>query len=91
VLSERDGTLTVDAGSKAIAPDIPMTKRFIGVDEILNMKEEHTVIKSSSLVPGDRVALVPRHTCTTAYLYRRALVLTREGKWEYREQLGCER
>ena len=91
VLSERNGTFTLDAGSKAIAPDIPMTKRFIGADEILSMKEEHTVVRATNLSPGDRVALVPRHTCTTAYLYRRALVLTRAGNWEYRDQLGCER
>ncbi len=91
VLSEREGTLTLDVGSKAIAPDIPMTQRFIGVDEILSMKEEHTVVKAANLAPGDRVALVPRHTCTTAYLYRRALVLTASGQWEYRDQLGCER
>lgn len=91
VLSERGGTLTLDAGSKAIAPDMPMDKRFVGVSQIVSMKEEHTIAIAPSLVPGDRVALVPRHTCTTAYLYRKALVLTRSGEWEYREQLGCER
>jgi len=91
VLSERAGTLTLDAGSKAIAPDMPVTKRFTGVDEIVSMKEEHTIVTAPGFAPGDRVALVPRHTCTTAYLYRRALVLTRDGEWEYRDQLGCER
>jgi 3-hydroxy-D-aspartate aldolase len=91
VLSEREGTLTLDAGAKAIAPDMPMDKRFIGVTQIVSMKEEHTIVKAPSLVPGDHVALVPRHTCTTAYLYRRALVLKLDGTWEYRDQLGCER
>jgi 3-hydroxy-D-aspartate aldolase len=91
VLSEHGGTLTLDAGSKAIAPDIPMDKRFVGLDKIIKMNEEHTTAQSANLVPGDRVALVPRHTCTTAYLYRRALVLTNSGEWEYRDQLGCER
>jgi 3-hydroxy-D-aspartate aldolase len=91
VLSERGGTLTLDVGSKAISPDMPMTKRFVGMEEIVSMKEEHTIATCPNLSPGDRVALVPRHTCTTAYLYRRALVLTRRGTWEYREQLGCER
>lgn len=91
VLSERAGTITLDAGSKAIAPDMPMDKRFVGVSQIVSMKEEHTIATAPSLVPSDRVALVPRHTCTTAYLYRRALVLTKSGKWEYRDQLGCER
>jgi len=91
VLSERGGTLTLDAGSKAISPDMPMDKRFAGVPRIVGMKEEHTVATAPGLVPGDRVALVPRHTCTTAYLYQRALVLTKAGTWEYRDQLGCER
>lgn len=91
VLSERGGTLTLDAGSKAIAPDMPAEKRFVGVSQILSMKEEHTIAIAPGLAPGDRVALVPRHTCTTAYLYTRALVLTNDGKWEVREQLGCER
>jgi len=91
VLSERGGQLTLDAGSKAIAPDIPMEKRFVGLDKIVKMNEEHTTALGANLVPGDRVALVPRHTCTTAYLYRRALVLTQSGDWEYRDQLGCER
>jgi D-serine deaminase-like pyridoxal phosphate-dependent protein len=91
VLSEHGGTLTLDAGSKAIAPDIPMDKRFVGLDKIVKMNEEHTTAVGANLTPGDRVALVPRHTCTTAYLYRRALVLTQSGDWEYRDQLGCER
>lgn len=91
VLSAREGTVTLDAGAKAIAPDIPMAKRFVGVDEIVSMKEEHTVVTAASLRPGGRVALVPRHTCTTAYLYQKALVLTLAGQWETRDQLGCER
>jgi len=91
VLSERDGILTLDAGSKAISPDMPMNQRFVGVDKIVKMNEEHTMATSTTLVPGERVALVPRHTCTTAYLYRRALVRTLQGTWEYRDQLGCER
>ncbi|OYD60178.1 UNVERIFIED_ORG: D-serine deaminase-like pyridoxal phosphate-dependent protein [Burkholderia sp. CF145] len=91
VLSQHGETLTLDAGSKAIAPDIPMDKRFFGADQIVGMKEEHTIATAANMSPGDRVALVPRHACTTAYLYRRALVLTKSGKWEYRDQLGCER
>jgi 3-hydroxy-D-aspartate aldolase len=91
VLSERGGTLTLDAGAKSIAPDMPVEKRFVGVSKILGMKEEHTIATAPNLATGDRVALVPRHTCTTAYLYTRALVLTNAGEWEYRPQLGCER
>ncbi len=91
VLSERSGTLTLDAGSKAISPDMPADKRFEGVEKIIKMNEEHTLATSSKLLPGDRVAIIPRHTCTTAYLYRKALVRTLTGEWEYRDQLGCER
>lgn len=91
VLSERGNTLTLDAGSKAIAPDMPMDRRFAGVDQICGMKEEHTIAAAEGLKPGERLALVPRHACTTAYLYRAALVLTKSGAWEYRPQLGCER
>lgn len=93
VVSEHNGTLTLDAGSKAIAPDMPMAQRFVGVgvSQIVKMNEEHTLATAPGLHPGDLVALLPRHTCTTAYLYRKALVLTQSGHWEYREQLGCER
>lgn len=91
VLSERENTLTLDAGSKAIAPDMPMDRRFFGVDQICGMKEEHTIASAKGLKTGDRIALVPRHACTTAYLYRKALVLTASGAWEWRTQLGCER
>jgi len=90
-LSTRAGTVTLDAGSKAIAPDIPMTKRFTGADLILDVKEEHSVIIDADVKPGDQLALVPRHACTTTYLYRRALVLGKDGEWSYRDQLGCER
>jgi hypothetical protein len=35
--------------------------------------------------------LLPRHACTTAYLYDKALVLGRDEKWEFRDQLGSRR
>ncbi len=90
-LSQRNGTTTLDAGSKAICPDILMNKRYTGVDEILNVNEEHSVVVAPDVAVGDKVALVPRHACTTAYLYRRALVLNAKNEWEYQDQLGCER
>lgn len=91
VMSTRDGTATVDAGSKAISPDMPMTTRFQGGGKIRAMKEEHTIIESESLAVGDRLALVPRHACTTAYLYPSALVRLPNGDWERRTQLGNAR
>jgi 3-hydroxy-D-aspartate aldolase len=55
------------------------------------MNEEHTVIRSDTLSTGDRLLLIPEHTCTTAYLYNNALVRSVDGQWEYRDQLGSER
>ncbi len=91
VVSTRNGTATLDAGSKAISPDKPLQQRFEGAKEIVMMNEEHTVIRSDTLCTGDRVLLVPEHTCTTAYLYSNALVRSLEGRWEYRAQLGSQR
>ncbi|MDB5825291.1 MAG: alanine racemase [Herminiimonas sp.] len=91
VLSLRDGTATLDAGSKAISPDIPALKRFRGPGTIKLMKEEHAIIFSDSLEVGDQVALIPTHGCTAAYLYTRALVRTGTDQWEYRNQLGATR
>ncbi|MGJ7499374.1 Rid family hydrolase [Variovorax sp. ZT5P49] len=91
VVSTRNGTSTLDAGSKAISPDKPMRQRFQDVGEIVMMNEEHTVIGNDTLETGDRLLLVPEHTCTTAYLYSNALVRSLDGQWEYRDQLGNER
>jgi 3-hydroxy-D-aspartate aldolase len=91
VISSHGDSVTLDAGSKAVAPDMPVDRRFVGVDQILAMKEEHSIVSAKGINPGDRLALVPRHACTTAYLYRQAWVLTQFGNWELRTQLGCER
>ncbi|TAN25128.1 MAG: hypothetical protein EPN31_15985 [Castellaniella sp.] len=92
VVSAHDGTVTLDAGSKAISPDMPMPTRFVGGGvKIVAMKEEHSVVESHTLKVGDLVALVPRHACTTAYLYDKALVRTQSGEWQIRPQLGNER
>jgi len=91
VLSTHRGTATLDAGSKAISPDKPVAERFRWKGRILLMSEEHTVVESTDLSVGDRVMLIPRHACTTAYLYDTALVKTIEGRWEQRAQLGSAR
>jgi D-serine deaminase-like pyridoxal phosphate-dependent protein len=88
VMSIRNGTSTLDAGNKAISPDKPQAQRFHDVGEIVMMNEEHTVVRNGTLNVGDRLLLVPEHTCTTAYLYSNALVRALDGRWEYREQLG---
>ena len=91
VLSVREGTATLDAGSKAISPDIPLADRFRGPGPIRLMKEEHVVVATDRVTVGQQVALIPRHGCTAAYLYDRALVRLRDGSWEYRPQLGASR
>lgn len=91
VVSRRPGSATLDAGSKGISPDMPLTKRFSGAGDISGMKEEHSIVSNDTFQLGQRIPIVPRHACTTAYLYPKALVLTHEGRWEFREQLGCAR
>lgn len=91
VISKRGSTATLDAGSKAISPDKPIAERFRWNHKILMMNEEHSVVEDDELVVGDKVLLIPKHACTTAYLYARAMVHTMEGRWEYRPQLGSER
>lgn len=91
VVSSRPGSATLDAGSKAISPDMPLKSRFSGAGTIIGMKEEHSIVQNDNLKVGQSIAIVPRHACTTAYLFPKALVRTQQGHWEYREQLGCRR
>jgi 3-hydroxy-D-aspartate aldolase len=91
VIATKGRTATLDAGAKAISPDKPLSERFRWEGKILMMSEEHVVVENESLAVGDRVMLMPRHACTTAYLYDKALVLGRDGAWKFRDQLGNRR
>lgn len=91
VVSQCGNTVTLDAGSKAISPDMKMHERFLGAGQIVSIKEEHSVVQSAELSVGMTVPLVPRHACTTAYLYQNALVLSECGAWVRRPQLGNQR
>ena len=91
VISNHDGTATLDAGCKAISPDKPLAERFRWDGKIMLMNEEHTVVEASRLPVGERLLLMPQHACTTAYLYNEALVRTSDGRWERRRQLGNAR
>jgi D-serine deaminase-like pyridoxal phosphate-dependent protein len=91
VISVHENTATLDAGSKAISPDKPQAERFRWDGRIILMNEEHVIVESTDLRVGDRVFLMPQHTCTTAYMYDHALVRTISGTWDYRRQLGCAR
>jgi 3-hydroxy-D-aspartate aldolase len=91
VIATKGHTATLDAGSKAISPDKPLSERFRWEGKILMMSEEHVVVENVGLAVGDRVLLMPRHACTTAYLYEKALVLGRDAEWSFRDQLGNRR
>jgi D-serine deaminase-like pyridoxal phosphate-dependent protein len=91
VISRNGTTVTLDAGSKAISPDKPLPERFRWDGRIVMMSEEHAVVENADLKVGDRVMLMPRHACTTAYLYAEATVLTTDDVWESRPQLGSAR
>ncbi|OWT73729.1 MULTISPECIES: alanine racemase [unclassified Achromobacter] len=91
VISRHGERVTLDAGAKAISPDKLMADRFRWDSPIVMMNEEHVVVDGGSLAVGDRVMLLPRHACTTAYLYDQALVRTESGRWEIRAQLGSKR
>ncbi|PMS31626.1 alanine racemase [Trinickia symbiotica] len=91
VIATKGATATLDAGAKAISPDKPVTDRFRWPGKIMMMSEEHVVVENAGFAVGDRVLLLPRHACTTAYLYQNALVLARNGEWTLRAQLGSQR
>lgn len=92
VISSHEGTVTLDAGVKAISPDKPLAERFRWEEGAIRlMSEEHAVVEAEGLVPGDRVYLLPQHACTTAYLYDEALVKAADGRWDRRAQLGSTR
>jgi D-serine deaminase-like pyridoxal phosphate-dependent protein len=91
VISVHQGTATLDAGCKAISPDKPLAERFRWDGRILKMNEEHTIVEATDLHVGDRVLLMPRHACTTAYLYDKAYVKGVGDGWSYRPQLGNAR
>lgn len=79
----RDGVrrITVDAGSKAIAPDCPApTCEVVGWPELFPQtpSEEHLPLDLGGLAPpalGRLLWLVPQHVCTTVNLYRVALLV----------------
>jgi D-serine deaminase-like pyridoxal phosphate-dependent protein len=82
VISCANGRITLDAGSKALAPDRPATSNLVlGWPGLApsTASEEHLVVQvaSGAEVPalGELVIVVPDHVCTTVNLYRRALLL----------------
>lgn len=86
VISTAPGRITVDAGSKAISPDVPLPHcAVMGHPELepVSVSEEHLVLRVGAMrdggqgLPrlGDVLCLVPAHVCTTVNLHRHAILL----------------
>ena len=69
----------VDAGLKAVTPEFGNPTVLVRGAEWLDFSEEHGEVKLSApaqgLRVGDKIALVPRHGCTTVNLYDRYQVI----------------
>ena len=79
--------ITLDAGSKSIAPDTP-APHFQALNlpegvEFGRRNEEHQVLRLPPNTPqpavGDHLYLVPRHVCTTVNLWDEACVIDNTG------------
>lgn len=81
VISRGPGRVTLDCGSKAIAPDRGPSGRVLGWPglEPTHASEEHLVARhevgADAPALGELVFVVPDHVCTTVNLYRRALLV----------------
>ncbi|MDC0715555.1 alanine racemase [Nannocystis bainbridge] len=94
VISRGSDRVTLDAGSKAIAPDrpapncrLPAWPGLVALspsEEHLPLRREHGALPE----PGAAVLLVPDHVCTTVNLYRECL-LFRSGHSPARAPVGA--
>lgn len=79
--------ITLDAGSKSIAPDTPEPHfRALGLpDEVafVRRNEEHQLLQLPEGTPrprvGDQFYLLPRHVCTTVNLWDEVCVIDENG------------
>ena len=79
VISSSPGRLTLDAGSKAINPDVPAPGcRVLGEPALhpQTPSEEHLPLRSDGQLPrrGAALLLVPRHVCPTVNLAEQAAI-----------------
>lgn len=79
VIHASPGRITLDAGSKAIAPDVQRDLAYIVGEPQWRTQmqhEEHLVMvakdASRRFEPGELIWLIPAHVCTTVNLYRHA-------------------
>ena len=94
VVSRGRDRVTLDAGSKAIAPDRPAPNCHLPAwpglvplspsEEHLPLRREHGALPDH----GAAVLLVPDHVCTTVNLYRECLLL-RPGEGPTRAAIGA--
>ncbi len=81
--------ITLDAGSKAIAPDTPSPHfRILDPPEdlaLVGRSEEHQVLKlspdSATRSMGELFYLIPAHICTTVNLYDEAHIIDKHGRF----------
>ena len=83
-ISRRDGSITIDVGSKAIAPDSAPEERGVVMGNAgwkpTAQSEEHWVLEGSGeLALGEAVLVVPSHVCPTVALHEEALVIDERG------------
>ena len=84
-----DDLVTLDAGNKAINPDVPAPHfRILDLDtqpEFLIRNEEHQLLRwpKGERPPrvGDPLYLVPVHVCTTVNMWDEACIIDSEGRW----------
>jgi len=85
ISSDNHARLTLDAGSKGIAPDCPPpTCSILGWPHLRpgSPSEEHLPVAiGAQPAPafGELCWLIPEHVCTTVNLYRRALLIDEAG------------
>lgn len=89
VIHSRPGQITLDAGSKAIAPDVQEdVARIVGGQgwRSATQNEEHLVMRNidptAQLAFGELLWLVPAHICTTVNLYDQALLFGPQKRLE---------
>lgn len=87
ISTTRENLITLDAGSKSIAPDTSVPHfRALGLPDdlvFLRRNEEHQLLSvpegTSRPRVGDQFYLVPRHVCTTVNLWDEVCVIDENG------------
>ncbi|MBT3606000.1 MAG: D-TA family PLP-dependent enzyme [Candidatus Latescibacteria bacterium] len=89
ISTTQDDLMTLDAGSKSIAPDTPEPHfRGLGLPDnvtFVRRNEEHQLLRLPQGTPrpnvGDTFYLVPRHVCTTVNLWDDVYVIDENGQF----------